>query len=92
MNLEYIQSGEMKMIMRRNKMAKAYAVGDYSYKMVSETIDMINTNCDADGEERIPMKFYHQYNVSDVGWYIECLNEEDEPRLEKHLNYIFQLN
>ena len=68
---------------------KSYAVGDYSYKMVSETIDMVNNNCDVDGEERIPMKFYHLYNVGDNGWYIECLHEEDEPRLEKHLDYIF---
>ena len=73
-------------------MAKAYAVGDYSYNMVSEVIHMVNHNCDVEGEERIPMKFYHNCNVSDVGWYIECLNEEDEPRLEKHLNYIFGID
>lgn len=71
---------------------KAYAIGDYSYKMVSETIDMINNNCDIEGETRIPMKFYHLYNVSDNGWYIECLNKDDEPRLEKHLKYIFGLD
>ena len=70
---------------------KQYAIGDYSYKVVSETIEMINNNCDVDGEPRIPLKFFHQYNVSDNGWYIECLNEEDEPRLEKHLNFIYWL-
>ena len=70
-------------------MRKAYSVGSHDYKAVSEVIDMVNNNCDADGEARIPMKFYHLYNVSDNGWYIECLHEEDEPRLEKHLNYIF---
>lgn len=71
-------------------MNKAYSVGSHDYKSVSEVIDMVNNNCDADGEARIPMKFYHiASNVSDGGWYIECLHEEDEPRLEKHLNYIF---
>lgn len=73
------------------KMSKSYAIGDYSYKVVSEAVDMINANCDADGEKRIPMKFYHNCNVSDKGWYIECLHEEDEPRLEKHLNFMFGL-
>lgn len=74
-------------------MTKAYAVGDYSYKMVSETIDMVNHNCDNAGEKRIPMKFYHLYNAyDDNGWYIECLHEEDEPRLERHLSHIFGLD
>jgi hypothetical protein len=68
---------------------KQYAVGDYSYNMVSEVIHMVNHNCDVEGEDRIPMKFYHICNVGDKGWYIECLHEEDEPRLEKHLAYIF---
>ena len=68
---------------------KQYAIGDYSYKVVSEVIDMVNANCDAQGEERIPMKFFHVFNVWDNGWYVECLNEEDEPRLEKHLDYIY---
>ena len=71
---------------------KSYAVGDRTYSFVKQTIEMINANTDADGEERIPMKFYHQYNADDIGWYIECLKEEDETRLEKHLNYIFQLD
>jgi hypothetical protein len=70
-------------------MTKAYAIGDYSYKMVSEAIEMVNQNCDNEGEKRIPMKFYHLYNADDNGWYVECLHEEDEPRLERHLNYIF---
>lgn len=68
---------------------KRYAIGDHSYKVVSEAIETINNNCDVDGEPRIPLKFFHQYNTSDNGWYIECLNEEDEPRLEKHLNFIY---
>ena len=71
------------------KMAKVYSVGSHDYKAVSEVIDMVNNNCDADGEARIPMKLYHMANVSVGGWYIECLNKSDEPRLEKHLNYIF---
>ena len=66
-------------------MTKAYAVGDYSWEKVSKVIDMVNQNCDVDGEERIPMKIVHQ----PTGYFIECLHEEDEPRLEKHLNYIF---
>ncbi len=70
---------------------KRYAIGDYSYKVVSEIIETINNNCDVDGEPRIPLKFFHQYNTSDNGWYIECLNEEDESRLEKHLNFIYGL-
>ena len=74
---------------RKSKQMKQYAIGDYSYKVVSEIIEMINNNCDVDGEPRIPLKFFHQYNASDNGWYIECLNEEDEPRLEKHLNFIY---
>ena len=68
---------------------KAYAIGDRSYSFVKETIEAINANTDADGETRIPMKFYHLYNADDNGWYIECLHEEDEPRLEKHLDYMF---
>lgn len=68
---------------------KVYAIGDVAYSFVKETIEAIDANTDASGEERIPMKFYHLYNVGDNGWYIECLHEEDEPRLEKHLDYIF---
>ena len=73
-------------------MNKAYSIGSHDYKAVSTIIEVVNDNCDADGEARIPMKFYHMANVSDGGWYIECLHEEDEPRLEKHLNYIFGLD
>lgn len=69
-------------------MNKQYAVGDYRWETVSEVIDMVNHNCDADKEERIPMKIVNE----DKGWFIECLNEEDEPRLEKHLRYIYGLD
>ena len=62
-----------------------FAIGNYSYKVVSDTIDMVNANCDIDNEPRIPIKFYH----SDLGWFIECLNKDDEPRLDRHLKFIF---
>lgn len=68
-------------------MRKQFAVGDYSWNTVSEVIDMINHNCDVGGESRIPMKIVHE----ELGWFIECLNKEDEPRLEKHLAYIYDL-
>ncbi len=66
-------------------MSKQFAVGDYSWKTVSEIIDMVNANCDIANEERIPMKIIHE----DLGWFIECLNESDEDRLDKHLKYIY---
>ena len=69
-------------------MSKLYAVGDHNWKTVSEVIDAVNCNCDADKESRIPMKMTHQ----PTGWYIECLHEEDEPRLEKHLSYIYDVD
>lgn len=71
-------------------MNKRYAIGDYSYKTLSEVIDMINNNCDVNKEKRIPIKFYHD-GKTEFSWYIECLDEKDEPRLEKHLNYIYQI-
>jgi hypothetical protein len=68
-------------------MRKRYAIGDYSYKVVSEVIDMVNNNCEVAGETAIPIKFYHEQ----LGWFVECLNIEDEPRLEKHLAFIYGL-
>lgn len=79
--------------MRKQQYAKQYAIGDRSYEVVSEVIDMVNTNCDVAGEPRIPIKFYCEpvgFNKS--GWFIECLNKEDESRLEKHLAYIYGLD
>ena len=70
---------------------KSYAIGDYSYDTVSRVLEMLNQNCDNAGEDRIPMRFFHNCNVWDKGWYIECLHEEDESRLEKHLDYIYGL-
>ena len=67
---------------------KQYAIGDRSYRVVSEVIDMVNNNCEIAGEEPISMKFY----LEQSGWVIECLNEEDEPRLEKHLAFIYRLD
>ena len=67
---------------------KQYAIGDYSYKVVSETIDMVNTNCDVAGEPRIPIKYSHEQ----LGWFAECLNEEDESRLERHLAFIYGID
>ena len=64
-----------------------YGIGDYSYDVVSEVIDMVNANCDVAGEPRIPIKFYHEQ----LGWFVECLDGEDEPRLERHLNYIYDI-
>lgn len=66
-------------------MRKQFAVGDYSWKVVSEVIDMVNNNCDLSCEERIPMKIVR----GEYGWFIECLNEKDEARLDKHLKFIF---
>lgn len=67
---------------------KQYAIGDYSHKVVSEVIDMVNTNCDVAAEPRIPIKYSHEQ----LGWFVECLNEEDEPRLEKHLAFIYGID
>lgn len=60
-------------------------VGDHGWKQTSETIDMVNANCDVAGEPRIPMKIGHM----PTGWFIECLNEEDFDRLDRHLKYIW---
>ena len=68
-------------------MRKQFAVGE-NYKSVSDAINMVNINCDIDNEPRIPMKFYHE----DLGWFIECLHKEDEPRLDRHLRFIFGLD
>jgi hypothetical protein len=70
-------------------MKKQFAVGDYSWQMVSEVIDMVNANCKVDNEPLIPMKMLQ--NEGEYGWFIECLNADDEPRLSKHLAYIFGL-
>lgn len=69
-------------------MRKQYAIGDYSWSVVSEVIDMVNANCDVAEEARIPMKIYKE----ELGWFVECLNKEDEPRLEKHLAFIYGLD
>ena len=69
-------------------MRQQYVVGDYSYHTTKEMIEMINNNCDVDNEPRIPMMF----GLNDMGWYIECLYEKDEPRLEKHLRFILGLD
>lgn len=68
-------------------MTKLYSVADNTWEKVGEVMSMVNNNCRVDGEEEIPMTMKYE----ECGWYIECLHEEDEPRLEKHLNYIFQL-
>lgn len=70
-------------------MKTQFAVGDYSWKMVSEVIDMVNVNCTVDNEPPIPMKIVQ--NEGEYGWFIECLNVNDEPRLKRHLAYIFGL-
>jgi hypothetical protein len=31
------------------------------------------------------------FGYDSTGWWIECLYKEDEPRLEKYLNFIFDL-
>ena len=64
-----------------------YAIGDYSYSHVSEVLTAINHNCEVDGEPLIPVKFFY----TKLGWMVECINKEDEPRLERHLNYIYNL-
>ena len=66
-------------------MRKQFAIGDYNYKTVSKVIDMVNFNCDVANEPRIPIKIMHK----DLGWFVECLNEADEIRLDKHLKYIY---
>lgn len=66
-------------------MKTQFAVGDYSWNTISEIIDMVNANCDQANEERIPMKIIQE----DLGWFIECLNESDEDRLDRHLKYIY---
>lgn len=67
---------------------KCAVVGDHSWKQTSEVIDMVNTNCDVEGEPRIPMKIGH---FPPNEWFIEVIYEEDYPRLEKHLKYIMGL-
>lgn len=69
-------------------MAKQYSVADNTWYKVGEVMSMVNHNCRVDGEEEIPMKMV----AEELGWYIECIYEEDEPRLEKHLNYIYGLD
>ena len=70
-------------------MSKAYSIGDCSYEFVRAVINAINTNCDRDKRERIPMKFYCRVNVHNSSWYIECLNQKDEAILEKYLSHMF---
>lgn len=68
-------------------MTKLHSVADNTWEKVGEVMSMVNNNCRVDGEEEIPMTMKYE----EGGWYIECLKEEDEPRLEKHLNYIYGL-
>lgn len=63
---------------------KAHQIAN-TWKECSNIIDAINNNCMVDNEKPIPMKFYmNSLNF----WCIECLNEADNARLEKHLEYI----
>jgi len=50
---------------------------------------MVNANCKIDNEPFIPMKMVQ--NEGEYGWFVECLNTDDELRLSKHLAYIFGL-
>ncbi len=68
-------------------MTKLYSVADNTWEKVGEVMSMVNNNCRVDGEEEIPMTM----KCEEGNWYIECLDEKDEPRLEKHLNYIYDL-
>jgi hypothetical protein len=68
-------------------MKTRYKTGNYTYRQTKEVIEMVNNNCDVANESRIPMMF----GYDSTGWWIECLYKEDEPRLEKYLNFIYGL-